>query len=102
MLSVYAKWKGQAYLKATLQKVVEKLMLTSKDLNLELDPSKVGTEEERQKNATQLQIVANVFIDDIRASSSRFPDSFRKICNIVSPIAEQVLRVKISILFSLG
>jgi neurofibromin 1 len=88
MLSVYAKWKGQAYLKATLQKVVERLMLTSNDLNLELDPSKVGTEEERQKNAIQLQIVAKVFIDDICASSTNIPDSFRKICSIVSPMAD--------------
>lgn len=84
MLSVYAKWKGAGYLKATLQKVVERLMLTSKDLNLELDPSKVNTEEERQKNAIQLQIVAKVFIDDICASSMNIPDSFRKICSIIS------------------
>jgi hypothetical protein len=86
MLSVYAKWKGAGYLKATLQKVVERLMLTSKDLNLELDPTKVNTEEERQKNAIQLQIVAKVFIDDICASSVNIPDSFRKICSIVSPL----------------
>lgn len=88
MLSVYAKWKGQAYLKRTIQKVVERLVLTSKDLNLELDPSKVGTEEERQKNAIQLQIVAKVFIDDICASSVDIPDSFRQICSIVSPVAD--------------
>ncbi len=84
MLSIYAKWKGSGYLKATLQKVVERLMLTSKDLNLELDPTRVGTPEELQKNAIQLQIVAKVFIDDICASSANIPDPFRKICSIVS------------------
>lgn len=83
MLSVYAKWKGQPYLKATLQKVVERLMLTSKDLDLELDPARVSSTDELQKNALQLRIVAKVFIDDICASSSSMPASFRKICNIV-------------------
>lgn len=84
MLSVFAKWKGSSYLKATLQKVVERLMLTSKDLDLELDPARVGSQEELQKNALQLRIVAKVFIDDICASSTSIPASFRKICSIVS------------------
>lgn len=84
MLSIYAKWKGQAYLKATLQKVLERLMLTSKDLDLELDPARVTSQDELQKNALQLRIVAKVFIDDICASSVSIPSSFRKICNIIS------------------
>lgn len=84
MLSIYAKWKGANYLKATLQKVVERLMLTSKDLDLELDPTRISSQEELQKNALQLRIVAKVFIDDICASSVNIPPSFRKICNIVS------------------
>lgn len=84
MLSIYAKWKGANYLKATLQKVVERLMLTSKDLDLELDPTRISSQEELQKNATQLRIVAKVFIDDICASSTNIPRSFRKICSIIS------------------
>jgi neurofibromin 1 len=84
MLSIYAKWKGSHYLKSTLQKVVERLMLTSQDLDLELDPSRISSQEELQKNAMQLRIVAKVFIDDICASSVNIPPSFRKICNIVS------------------
>ena len=84
MLSVYAKWKGAQYLKDTLQKVLERLMLTSQDLDLELDPARVGSQEESQKNALQLRIVAKVFIDDICASASNIPISFRKLCNIVS------------------
>ncbi|RWA09952.1 hypothetical protein EKO27_g5161 [Xylaria grammica] len=58
MLSVYAKWKGAHYLKTTLQKVVERLMLTSEDLDLELDPSRLSSPEELQRNAMQLRIVA--------------------------------------------
>ena len=84
VLSVYAKWKGATYLRNALQKVLERLMLTSEDLDLELDPARVSTPEELQKNALQLQIVAKVFIEDICASSSNMPASFRKICNIVS------------------
>lgn len=90
MLSIYAKWKGAGYLKATLQKVLDRLMQTSKDLNLELDPTRVTSPEELQKNALQLEIVANVFIDDICASSARIPPSFRKICSIVSAACPRV------------
>ncbi len=84
MLSVYAKWKGANYLKATLQKVLERLMLTSHELDLELDPARITSEEEAEKNAQQLRIVAKVFIDDICASYTFIPSSFRRICGIVS------------------
>ena len=84
MLSVYAKWKGHSYLKETLQKVIERLMITSKDLDLEMDPDRVGSKEELQKNTLQLCIVAKVFIDDICASSAHIPSAFRKICSIIS------------------
>ncbi|KAH8162171.1 hypothetical protein CIB48_g6067 [Xylaria polymorpha] len=84
MLSIYAKWKGSHYLKTTLQKVVTKLMQTSQDLDLELDPSRLSSPEELQKNAMQLRVVAKVFIDDICASSVNIPPSFRKICSIIS------------------
>ncbi|RAL67207.1 hypothetical protein DID88_007984 [Monilinia fructigena] len=84
LLSVYAKWKGATYLKATLQKVLERLVLTSKDLDLELDPARTTSPEELQKNALQLRVVTKVFIDDICNSASRIPVSFRKICSIIS------------------
>ncbi|KAI0973171.1 GTPase [Xylaria arbuscula] len=84
MLSIYAKWKGQNYLRSTLQKVVERLMLTSDDLDLELDPARLSSPEELQRNAMQLRIVAKVFIDDICASSVHIPPSFRRICSIIS------------------
>ncbi|CZT46168.1 related to NEUROFIBROMIN [Rhynchosporium secalis] len=84
MLSVYAKWKGAAYLKATLQRVLERLVLTSKDLDLELDPARTSSPEELQKNALQLRVVAKVFIDDICNSAAHIPVSFRKICSIIS------------------
>lgn len=67
-------------------------MLTSKDLDLELDPARVSSTDELQKNALQLRIVAKVFIDDICASSSTMPASFRRICNIVRlPIVKSLV-----------
>ena len=61
-------------------------MLTAKDLNLELDPTRISSPDEIQKNARQLQIVAQKFIDDICISSANIPPSFKKICSIVSSI----------------
>lgn len=84
MLSIYAKWKGAGYLKDTLQNVVERLMMTSKDLSLELDPARVSSPEELQTNAEHLQIVARVFIENICGSAPNIPASFRSICSIVS------------------
>ncbi|PFH55905.1 hypothetical protein XA68_17426 [Ophiocordyceps unilateralis] len=84
MLSIYAKWKGNSYLRATLQEVLERLLTTSHDLDLELDPARVGTREELHKNISQLKTVAKVFMNDICASSSTMPPAFRKICSIIT------------------
>jgi neurofibromin 1 len=85
VLSIYARWKGAPYLRATLQKVVERLMLTSQDLDLELDPARgIQTQEDVQKNALQLKVVTKVFIEDIVNSAESIPASFRKICSIIS------------------
>ncbi|KAL2160267.1 hypothetical protein VTH06DRAFT_1440 [Thermothelomyces fergusii] len=84
MLTIYAKWKGAGYLRDTLQNVVERLMMTADDLSLELDPARVSSPEELQTNAKNLQIVARVFIENICASTSNIPASFRRICNIIS------------------
>ncbi|KAI1004136.1 Neurofibromin [Podosphaera aphanis] len=84
MLSVYAKWKGALYLRATLQKVLKRLVLTSQDLDLELDPSRTASAEELQKNALQLRVVTKVFIDDICNSTAHIPVCFKKICSIIS------------------
>lgn len=83
MLTVYAKWKGAAYLKATLHKVLDRLVLTSKEIDFELDPARVASADELQKNALQLRVVTKVFIDDICNSAYHIPVSFRKICHIV-------------------
>ena len=86
ILAVYAKWKGSNYLRTTLQKVLERLILSSDDLDLELDPARIATSEELEKNALQLRIVTKVFVDDICNSTSNMPISFRQICHIVRPL----------------
>ncbi|KAK8147578.1 Ras GTPase activating protein ira2 [Beauveria asiatica] len=83
MLSLYAKWKGFDYLQETLRKILDRLMMTSQELDLELDPARVSSAEELKKNATQLQIVAKVFMDDICGSAPSIPAPFRKICSII-------------------
>lgn len=83
MLSVYAKWKGASYLKATLQKVLDRLVNNSDGIELELDPTRVTSQEQLQKNALQLRVIAKVFIDDICNSAYHIPVWFRKICSIV-------------------
>lgn len=83
ILAVYAKWKGSSYLRSTLQKVLERLILSSNDVDLELDPARVATPEELEKNALQLRIVTKVFVDDICNSTPNMPVSFRQICHIV-------------------
>ncbi|EGX89201.1 Ras GTPase activator [Cordyceps militaris CM01] len=83
MLSLYAKWKGFEYLQGTLQKILDRLMMTSQELDLELDPARVSSAEELKKNAAQLQIVTKVFMDEICASAPNIPPSFRKICSII-------------------
>jgi neurofibromin 1 len=84
MLSVFARWKGSPYLRQTLQNVLERLIVTAQDLDLELDPARTSSPDELQKNALQLRVVTKVFIDDICSSAVNIPVSFRRICSIVS------------------
>ncbi|KAF3925492.1 Neurofibromin [Arthrobotrys entomopaga] len=84
MLSVFAKWKGATYLRATLQKVLERLIISSDELDLELDPARTSSPEELQRNALQLRFVTNVFIDEICKSVNQVPSSFRYICHTIT------------------
>lgn len=84
MLSVFAKWKGATYLKSTLQKVLERLIISADELDLELDPARTASPEELQRNALQLRFVTNVFIDEICKSVKQVPESFRFICHTIT------------------
>lgn len=91
MLNVYAKWKGPTYLKATLQKNLDRLVNHPEGIDLELDPTRGASQEQLQKNAMQLRVIAKVFIDDICASAFHIPVSFRKICSIVGQLLTATL-----------
>ncbi|KAL7276775.1 Ras GTPase activating protein ira2 [Rhizina undulata] len=84
MLSVFAKWKGSDYLKKVLQKVLERLIVSSDKLDLELDPARTPSVEELQKNELQLRYITKVFIDEITKSAKYVPDSFRRICATIT------------------
>ncbi|KAF3935966.1 Neurofibromin [Dactylella cylindrospora] len=84
MLSVFAKWKGANYLRSTLQKVLERLIISSDELDLELDPARTSSPEELQRNALQLRFVTNVFIDEICKSVEQVPAPFRFICHTIT------------------
>src|SRR5438552_5090538 len=84
MLSVFAKWKGAQYLKTTLQGVLNRLIDSADELDLELDPARTASPEELQRNALQLRFVTNVFIDEICKSVANVPPSFRFICHIIT------------------
>lgn len=84
MLIIYTKWKGAAYLRDTLQGVIDRVIATSQDMSLELDPERVSSQEELAANVNNLQLVSRVFIDNICHSVRKMPPVFRKICNIVS------------------
>ncbi|KAI9674112.1 MAG: Ras GTPase activating protein ira2 [Caeruleum heppii] len=84
LLSAYAKWKGSAYLKSTLQPVLQRLIQSGGELDLELDPARTTSPEQLQRNALHLRHVTKVFIDDICKSTNKVPSAFRQICSIIS------------------
>lgn len=84
MLFIYTKWKGAGYLRDTLQNVLDRLIATSQDMTLELDPERVSSQEELAANVNNLQVVSRVFINSICHSVHKMPPVFRKICSIVS------------------
>ncbi|KAI9843719.1 MAG: Ras GTPase activating protein ira2 [Thelocarpon superellum] len=84
MLSAYGRWKGAKYLRVTLQQLIRRLLQAANELDLELDPVKVATTEQLQRNAVQLCYVSKIFIDEILKSTERVPVIFRRICNLIT------------------
>lgn len=84
MLSVFAKWKGSDYLRKVLQKVLQRIIIASDNLELELDPGRTSNMEEIQKNEIQLKYLTKVFLVEICKSTKDIPNSFRWICYTIS------------------
>ncbi|TGZ81752.1 hypothetical protein EX30DRAFT_254963 [Ascodesmis nigricans] len=85
MLSVYAKWKGSDYLHTVLHDILERLVTSSNDLDLEMDPKRGGlSDEELERNGQELRHCAKVFIDEITSSADIVPETFKSICHCIA------------------
>lgn len=84
MLSVFAKWKGTEYLNKVLHDKLERLVASSSDLGLEMDPKRGGlTHEELESNCAALRTITKAFIDEITKSVPIVPEPFRRICHVI-------------------
>ncbi|KAG0019213.1 Ras GTPase activating protein ira2 [Podila clonocystis] len=80
LLTVFAKINGTEYLKSTLQPLLNDLMTLPAQGSYELDPTRVGPEEDIAVNLENLKHMAQLFLDAITDSASQVPNSFREIC----------------------
>ncbi|KAG0047826.1 Ras GTPase activating protein ira2 [Gryganskiella cystojenkinii] len=80
LLTVFAKLKGGDYLKSTLQPLLNALMTLPSQGSYELDPTRLGPDEDVNVNFENLKNMAQVFLDQITDSASKVPSSFREVC----------------------
>ncbi|KAF9579343.1 Ras GTPase activating protein ira2, partial [Lunasporangiospora selenospora] len=84
LLTVFAKINGADYLKGTLQPLLQKLMTLPAQGSFELDPTRLGPDEDAAINAENLKHMAQVFLDTITESVAHVPNSFREVCCYLS------------------
>jgi len=80
LLTVFAKLKGGDYLKSTLQPLLNALMVLPSQGSYELDPTRLGPDEDVNVNFENLKNMAQIFLDKITDSASNVPSSFREVC----------------------
>ncbi|KAF8943228.1 Ras GTPase activating protein ira2 [Haplosporangium gracile] len=80
LLTVFAKLNGAEYLKSTLQPLLNALMTLPAQGSYELDPARLGPEEDDNVNSENLKHMAQVFLDTITDSASKVPNSFKEVC----------------------
>ncbi|KAF9540942.1 Ras GTPase activating protein ira2 [Mortierella hygrophila] len=80
LLTVFAKLNGAEYLKSTLQPLLNALMTLPAQGSYELDPARLGPEEDDNVNFENLKNMAQVFLDTITDSASKVPNSFKEVC----------------------
>ncbi|KAF9922254.1 Ras GTPase activating protein ira2 [Linnemannia zychae] len=80
LLTVFAKLNGAEYLKSTLQPLLNALMTLPAQGSYELDPARLGPEEDENINFKNLQNMAQLFLDSITDSASKVPNSFKEVC----------------------
>lgn len=84
MLSVYAKKNGAEYVRSVLLPIFQKLSERPReDRCFELDPSKIGPDEDVNKNRKNVIEATEMFLNAICDSLDDAPRSLRKICNFI-------------------
>lgn len=96
MLSVYAKSNGADYVRSILLPVFQKLSERPReDKCFELDPSKIGPDEDVNKNRQNVIESTEMFLTAICGSVNDAPRSFREICHyILTSVREQFPEAK--------
>lgn len=96
LLSVYAKNNGAEYVRAVLLPVFQKLSERPReDKCFELDPSKIGPDEDVKKNRRNVIEATEMFLEAICGSVDQAPRTFRQICNfILTAVREQFPEAK--------
>ncbi|KAG0221205.1 Ras GTPase activating protein ira2 [Mortierella sp. GBA43] len=80
LLTVFAKINGAEYLKSTLQPLLNALMTPPAQGSYELDPARLGPDEDSNINFENLKLMAQFFLDTITESAPNVPNSFREVC----------------------
>ncbi|OAD05753.1 hypothetical protein MUCCIDRAFT_137611, partial [Mucor lusitanicus CBS 277.49] len=96
LLSVYAKNNGADYVRSVLLPVFQKLSERPReDKCFELDPSKIGPDEDVSKNRNNVIEATEMFLNAICDSVNDAPRSFREICHyILTSVREQFPEAK--------
>ncbi|KAL7311910.1 Ras GTPase activating protein ira2 [Mucor circinelloides] len=96
LLSVYAKNNGADYVRSVLLPVFQKLSERPReDKCFELDPSKIGPDEDINKNRNNVIEATEMFLNAICDSVNDAPLSFREICHyILTSVREQFPEAK--------
>ncbi|KAG0224055.1 Ras GTPase activating protein ira2, partial [Actinomortierella wolfii] len=80
LLTVFAKMNGATYLKETLQPLLKELQMKPVRGSYELDPSRLGPDDDVSLNLENLKNMAQSFLDAITDSAPHVPNSFREVC----------------------
>lgn len=89
LLTLFAKTYGYNYVRNTLQPLIANLADKPPECSFELDPSKVGPEEDIQRNTEHLRIMTQALLDLIYSSTPNVPILFRALCHHIWEVVEE-------------
>ncbi|RKO91665.1 hypothetical protein BDK51DRAFT_19343, partial [Blyttiomyces helicus] len=83
LLTLYAKSRGEEYLRLTLQPLLLELVERCPPMSFEVDPIKLTPRDDPAANLRNLKLVAQGFLDSIIGNASRVPRGFREACALI-------------------